>query len=415
MRHPHVVLALAGRTADWPRRVEAWTSGGLVPVRVSHCETSAHLQARLRADGARIALLDGDLPSVDRDLLADVAAVGGVPIVVAGARRRRRWATLGAALVLHADFDREALLDALASVTPPAAGAPSRREAPLLVATGPGGTGASVTAIALAQGLAAGQDGVLLVDGCLHAEQAMLHDADGSHACLADLVDLHTERTPDSRHVRGSAVGIVERGYHLLPGIPRARQWSRIRAGSLQSTLRSLRLAFDVVVVDVDPDVEGEAEGGSIDVEERNVLARTIHAAADVTLVVGQPTMKGSYALVRTMIELLEFGVRPQRLLPVFNGVDAAEAVRAELSRAVRDLIDVVADGGAVGPALFTPHLALDGALRRREALPTPWAGSLAGAAMTVLGRARDAGTATAPAPIAAGSLGHWDDADGGP
>ncbi len=414
MRPRQAVLGLVSRTASWPQRIAAWVSSGAVQVAVSYCESVAHLQARLGADrGTQVVLLDGDLSLVDRDLLTDIATGGGVPVVVEGRRRRRDWVRLGAAEVLPSEFDRAQLLRAVGSVmSPRAAAPPERRESALFAVTGPGGTGASVTAIALSQGLAVEHRRVLLADCCLHAEQAMLHNAHGSQPGLSDVVDLHAERTPDHRQIRRSALGIVERGYYLLPGLPRARHWSRIRAGSLQSALRSLRTAFDVVVADVDPEVEGEAEGGSIDVEERNVLARTVLTAADVVLVVGQPTMKGIYAMVRTMVELLEFGIRPQRLLPVVNQSAAPPAARAELSRTVRQLINGVAGGHAVGPALFAPTVALDEALRERDALPGTWSAMLAGAATTVLGRRGAQGATSALTPIAAGSLGHWDDAD---
>jgi cellulose biosynthesis protein BcsQ len=406
-------LGLVSRAATWPQRVEAWSSAGHVPILVSYCTSVAHLQARLRAEhGPGIALLDGDLSFVDRDLLAGIAADGGRAVIVEGPRRHQDWSELGAGHVLPADFDQAQLLEAV-GIVPTAAPAPSEQAvAPLVAVTGPGGTGASVTAIALAQGLAADRRRVLLADCCLHAEQAMLHNAHGAQPCLTDVVDLHAHRTPERRQVRQHALGIVERGYYLLPGLPRARQWSRVRGGSLQQALGSLRGAFDVVVADVDPDVEGEAEGGSIEVEERNVLSRTVLSSADAVLVVGHPTMKGVYALVRAMIELLEFGVRPQRLLPVINQAGTSQSVRAELSRAVRHLIDGVAGGQAVGPVLFAPRVALEEPLRERDAVSPTWSSLLADTTTVVLDRARGPASEHGLVRVTPGSVGHWDDPD---
>ena len=426
MQHRQTLLGLVSRTASWPQRLEVWSTSAAIPFTVSYCQSVAHLQARLDdGEGGRAVLLDGDLSFVDRDLFTDVVGAGGVPVVIEGTRRRRPWDSLGAAVVLPADFDQRQLLDALEHVLAPATpAAPAQRDrpmAPLVAVTGPGGTGASVSAIALSQGLAAARRRVLLVDCCLHAEQAMLHNAYGPQPDLVDVVELHAERTPERREMRQLALGVVERGYYLLPGIGRARHWARIRGGSLEAALRSVRSSFDVVVADVDADVEGAAQGGSIEVEERNVLARTVLAEAAAVMVVGQPTMKGVYAMVRALVELLEFGVTGDRVVPVVNQAVADRAVRADLSRAVRHLLDGAASGGVpgaagVGPVLFAPTVALEEHLRERDALDDAWPTLLAGAVTAVLDRApaESRSVRAAPEPVVAGSLGHWRDGPGG-
>ncbi|HEX6255385.1 MAG TPA: hypothetical protein VFZ70_06200 [Euzebyales bacterium] len=412
MRGPDTLLGLVSRTASWPQRLEAWSLAGAVPFTVSYCQSVAHLQARLdTATTPRGVLLDGDLSFVDRDLLGAIAAVDGVAIVIDGVRRRRQWRDLGAAAALPNGFDQAQLLTALRSLLQDDHRASTRASAsPLVAVTGAGGAGASVTAIAVAQGLAAARRRVLLADCCLHAEQAMLHNARGGHAGLLDVVDLHAERTPERHQVRQLALGIVERGYYLLPGLTRARHWSRVASGSLQATLRSLRDAFDVVVADIDPDVEGEAQGGSIEVEERNVLARTIALDADAIVVVGQATMKGVHALVRVMAELLEIGLRPERLLPVLNQAPAVTGVRAELGRAVGHLMEGVAGGRTVRPVLYAPTVDLEDQLREREAVADTWATLLAGAVTSLVERPSDDGRPTPPEPVRAGALGHWAD-----
>ena len=74
-----------------------------------------------------------------------------------------------------------------------------------------------------------------------------------------------------------------------------------------------------MVVCDVDPDVEGEAGGGSIDVEERNVMARTAASRADVVFAVGGPSLKGMHGLVRVITDLVGPACRPERIVPVIN------------------------------------------------------------------------------------------------
>ena len=415
MSRRHVVLGLVSTAAAWPRRVDGWSASGTVPVTMKFCPSVEHLHALLRSGQRRAVLLDGDLPMVDRDLLAAISASGGIPLVVEGSRRRRDWAQLGAPAVLPPTFDERQLLAAIDPQSAPsdAAQVPApraRAHAPLIAVTGPGGTGASVVAIALAQGLAAGRRRVLLADCCLHAEQSMLHNAHGAQPGLMELVDLHSAGAPGVRQIRQLTIGIVERGYHLLVGLRRARHWSSLRPASLQATLRSLRSAFDIVVADVDPDVDGEAQTGSVEVEERNGLARTVMSRAELVLVVGQPNMKGVYALVRTLIDLLEFGVAPQRLLPVINQANGAATTRSELSRAVRQLVGDAAGGSAVSPALFLPAVPLENELRDRDPLPVTLPRALATAADALLSRH---GVAPAPAGseprrITPGAVGHW-------
>jgi cellulose biosynthesis protein BcsQ len=319
--------------------------------------------------------------------------------------------------VLPPTFDQHQLLAAIAprSTAPvPARAAtpqpPARPYAPLVAVTGPGGTGVSTAAIALAQGFTASRPRVLLVDGCLHAEQSMLHNAHGAQPGLAEMVELHAAEVPSVRQIRQLTLGIVERRYHLLVGLRRARHWSSLRPASLQATLQSLRAAFDILVVDVDADVDGETQTGSVEVEERNALARTVMARADLVMVVGQPSMKGVYALVRTLIDLLEFGVAPPRLLPVINRATDAAATRSELGRAVRQLISDAAGGSEVSPALVLPDVPLEQELRDRDALPAMLPRALATAADALLARrgVAQAGNAPEPQRIAPGTLGHW-------
>jgi cellulose biosynthesis protein BcsQ len=414
MSRRHVVLGLVSTAASWPRRVDGWSASGTVPVTIKFCPSVEHLHALLRSGQRRVVLLDGDLPMVDRDLLAAISAAGGIALVVEGARRRRDWGQLGAAAVLPSTFDERQLLAAIDPQSAPSApqvpARATRTQAPLIAVTGPGGTGASVVAIALAQGLAAGHRRVLLADCCLHAEQSMLHNAHGAQPGLMELVELHSAGAPGVRQIRQLTIGIVERGYHLLVGLRRARHWSSLRPPSLQATLRSLRMAFDVVVADVDADVDGEAQTGSVEVEERNALARMVMSRAELVLVVGQPNMKGVYALVRTVIDLLEFGVAPQRLLPVINQANGAAATRSELSRAVRQLISDAAGGSAVSPALFLPDVALENELRDRDALPVTLPRALASAADALLARhgVAHATEASEPRRITPGAIGHW-------
>ena len=108
-----------------------------------------------------------------------------------------------------------------------------------------------------------------------------------------------------------------------------------------------------MVVCDIDPDLEGEDGGGSIDVEERNVMARTAASRADVVFAVGGPSLKGVHALVRVIADLVAFGVPAHRIVPVINRSPRSHRARAGLGTAVAELA-----GAATGGRLASPvHL----------------------------------------------------------
>src|SRR6202035_5822599 len=108
-----------------------------------------------------------------------------------------------------------------------------------------------------------------------------------------------------------------------------------IRPRGFAASLEALRRSYVAVVADVDAEVEGEDDGGSVDVEERHTMARMTLAAADVVVVVGSPDMKGLHSLVRVVSELETFGISHQRILPVLNRAPRAARPRASLAAAV--------------------------------------------------------------------------------
>jgi hypothetical protein len=73
------------------------------------------------------------------------------------------------------------------------------------------------------------------------------------------------------------------------------------------------------VIADVTGDVEGERESGSLDIEERNHMARSTTIAADAVVVVGAPGANGSRRLALLVDDLLDHGIDPARIVPVVN------------------------------------------------------------------------------------------------
>lgn len=421
----YVLLGLARVRSEWFRSVALWATAAAIPAEFSKCVSAEELRARLASGRSfSAALLDGTLPATDRDLIAAVREAGCVPIVVDD-DHGRDWTSIGAAVVLPLTVGPQDLLDALAAhatvirsgdaapTLDAEALAPAVEPAPLVVVCGPGGTGASSVAIALAQGLAepayrAVADGpVLLADLCRRADLAMLHDARDVVPGIQELVDLHRGRRPSTTEIQAQTFHVAERGYHLLLGLRRPRYWSSLRSRSFEAALSSLRQAFSAVVCDVEPDLEGEEEGGSLDVEERNLMSRTTVARADGVLVVGRPDMPGLSGLVRLIGDLVAFGVPASRIVPVLNQTPRRPRLRAELTRAFCDLI-----GSAVGeadylPPLFLPVRRVNEALRDGVPLPSPLPAILVGAYRGLLGaRADRVLPATEPIPVAPGSVG---------
>lgn len=421
----YVVLGLASPRAPWFRAVAQWATAGTIPVEFLKCVSGEELRARLASGRPCSAVLaDGSLPTLDRDLV-DAANRAGAPVIAVTDGRARDWATLGVAALVGDDLDPKDLLDALAATaemigrgdTVPGDAAreplaPWRGHVAMVC--GPGGTGASTVAIALAQGLAGDvrQGGlVLLADLALHAEQAMLHDARDVVPGIQELVDAHRAARPSADEVRALTFAVEERGYHLLLGLRRARAWATIRPRAFEAAFDSLRRTHRVVVCDADADLEGEAEGGSMDVEERHVMARAAATHADVVFVVGAPGMKGVHALVRVISELLVFGVPASRIVPVINRAPRSQRGRAELSAALAALLP--RQHAALAAPLFLPDKPVDDLLRDGVRLPAALTESVAAAFTAVLERAPVTGRdPVAPRRIVPGSLGALADDD---
>lgn len=407
----YVLLGLARPRAEWFRRVGQWASTAVLPCEFAKCVSAEEVRARL-ASGRRWSalLVDGGLPAVDRDLL-DAARATGCPVLVVD-DGGRAWGELGAAAVLHPDLDRGALLDALATHAElvgearpvalddqPAVPFDLGR---VVAVCGPGGTGVSTVAAALAQGVGERGSSVLLADLARNAEQAMLHDVRDVAPGLPELVELHRSRQPAAEEVRGLTFHVVARRYHLLLGLRQAGQWPTLRRRAFDAAFASMRRTFEVTVCDVTADFEGEDVGGSIDVEERNLAARTAVTAADAVLAVGRPGVKGLHSLVRVLGDLAAAGVPPVRVVPVVNAAPRNPRQRAELAAALRELFD------GAGEVVFLPAKDVEDELRDVVPLPGSIVAPLTRAYERVLDRVGPLSPPAAAEPVlvAPGSLG---------
>lgn len=445
MRERFVLLGLAPARAEWFRTVGRWATAAMLPAEFLRCVSVEELRARLRSGRAFSAVLvDGRLPGLDRDLIEE-ARHADLAVLVVDGTARRDWRALGASAVLADTFSRDELVEVLQATAQPigtgvhdtaaAQPAPVGRRARILAVCGPGGTGASSVAIALAQGMAAGEGSVprrgtrgpgtarpsvLLADLCRVADQALLHDARELVPSVQELVEAHRAAVPATELVLEQTFEVPERGYRLLLGLRRARHWVTLRPRAVEAALDSLQSLAEVVVADIEPEVEGEAETGSRDVEDRNLLARATLARAELVLVVGEPSMKGVHALVRTIEDLVAFGVPVERILPVCNRVPRSPRRRAELTSALAALADgSLGDiaGARLSNPLHLPERAVEQALRDGVALPASLGRSLARAVAALAeqlpDRAGVPGTSEQPVAIVPGTLGAFTEEEG--
>lgn len=426
-----LVLGAARPRSPWFASVAQWSHAAAVPIDFVKCLGPDDLRAHLQSSAiVSAALVDGGLPGIDRNLIADAHQSGAAVIVVADPRAPIDWESLGADAVLPEAFDADTLVATCARV---ARCAPHRGEAPsatafepnrerseddarvggrLIAVIGGGGAGTSTIAIAVAQGLAttsrARPEGrsVVLVDLCRHAELGMLHDADVVSPALHELLELQRTAAGGPDDVRSMCFTVPERGYAILLGLRRPSLWSTVRPSTTTSALGSLRSAFDVVIADVDDDLEGEDVGGSSDVEERNLLARTSAQAADLVMAVGDASLKGVHTLVRVIRDLRSIGVPPPRIQPVLNRAPDGRRARAELASAITHLTTDPADRSPIRPPVFVPACDVEHAHRSVGPLPDALVAPVTAAAETVRRHERARRVAEEPRRIVPGSLG---------
>jgi hypothetical protein len=427
-----VVLGLAVPRSTWFRSLSQWANAGSLPLEFVKCISAEELRARLHGGRPWSAvLIDGALPALDRDLVDDARQAGCAVIVVDDARVHRDWEALAPDAVMNGLFDRRDLVETLTRYATPltaaddlavdaGAEAPAGWRARVVMVCGPGGTGVSTAAMALAQGL--GDDVrhggmVLLADMARHAEQAMLHDARDVVPGIQEVVDAHRLRRPAMEEVRALAFDVPDRRYQLLLGLRRARAWGTLRPRAFDAAIDSLRRGWRVVVCDCDADLEGEAQGGSTEVEDRNRMARTAAALADVTFAVGVPGVKGLHSLARVVGDLVNHGVPAARIVPVFNRAGRAGRGRAALASALADLLRGGAGAAALGlpSPMFLPERGVDQVTRDGARLPAALTAPLAAAFEGVLDRCGPRPPAVEePQLVVPGSLGAWHDLDGG-
>ncbi len=371
-RGRYSLLGLGHPRSRWFTDVAQWSTSGVVSVDFSKCVSAAEIRLRLNGlERFSAVLIEDGVQGLDRDLLDIARSAGAAPIVIKTTSSKTDWIGLGASLVLNAPVSPAALLEALIDHAAVITAAPDvivgdwetspEPEGMLVAVCGPGGTGASTLAIALAQGLAS--DGnTALCDFARNAEQAVLHDATERVPGVEDLVDVHRTRRASPDETRSLTFDVEVRGYRLLLGQRRNGAWSAMPPRAIAASMEGLRRAFRFVVADTTSDFEGESDGGSLDVEERNALARTAVRAASVVVVVGTPGLKGIHSLGRTIRELNAIGV--DNIVPAINFAPRPGLARSSLTKALSAITE------ETQAPIFIPRADVDGPLHDVSRLP---------------------------------------------
>jgi hypothetical protein len=425
-RDRFVVLGVAPARAGWFREVARWSTTLAIPVDFVKCLSIDELLARLDTGRAVSAVLvDAGVPSLDRDVIDAARAAGAAVVIVDDGRIRRDWLDLGVAAVLPTPFERRELVAVLRQHAP----ALERRDEPgagagppdpgdgfqgrLVTVIGAPGSGTSTVAAALAHGFGAdprygGQ--VVLADLALDAHQALLHDVGVTGPGVLELADAFRAGTPSSSHVRSLTFALDDLSCALLLGLRRHRDWVALRPGAIDAMLGGLQRAFRIVVADVDADLEGEEHTGSVDIEERNALARIAVARADIVVVVGRPDAMGLASMVRVLDDIGDLDVELDRIVPVFNRVAVNRWRRSGASRALADL--TADDAFATNPVFLPDQRGHDDRVWSARPPVRALTRPLLAAVDRVL-EGLDAGRTPGPVepiPIVPGSLGRFGD-----
>ena len=397
-RERFVVIGAARGDTTWFHEVSRWAMSGELGIEYLKALDVAEVRSRLAA-GRRYSavLLDGHLDRIDLDLVDAAHRAGAAVFVVGGPRRD--WSAIAVDAALSATLTPDVLHQTLGQFARPVDSVESPLTLPdpaavggdapgrFVAVTGAGGSGVSIVAAAVAQVLAnpaassatapppdAPASNVpastVLVDFALRGDQALYHHTGEVVPGVVELVDAFRHRAPDAAGVRRHTFDLPDRGYHLLVGLRRPREWSTLRPAAARAAIDGLTRAFTTVVADIDADFDGEHETGSLDIEARNTLSRLALDRADLVVVVSRPGVQGVHRLVRLVHDLRGHGIESERLILVVNRVPRRPGRRAGVVRAVHALLADETVGDIPSPVFVPEVVDLDTTIH--DALPLP-------------------------------------------
>lgn len=372
MRHRVATLGRPGPA--WPRAIARWGSGATLPLDTTTCVSAEELRALLATATVDLAIVEAGLPGVDRVLADAVRRAGAALAVVDGPGLDTTRDRLEPDAILAADFDPDALAAVLQSQARRRPGRPPGPDPTadpqplgrLVAVTGPPGVGTSTVAQALAAHHTR-RARTLLADLALDADQHLRHGVAPGHDGVFELAEALRHAPPAD--LVPPTTDLVA-GYDLLCGLRRRQEWTALTTVVADQVVEVLRRSHPVVVADVPADLDGRAESGSLDLEERNALARATLPFAAVVVVVGRWTTTGVHRLVRTLVDLTRHGIDHDRLQPVLNDAPIS-SVRQALARRTMAALLTDADGGPWrAPACLAHDRGVEACVREARPLP---------------------------------------------
>ena len=421
-RYPIMVLAPA--RADWVGSVLSWAMSGMVPVDLVRCLSAEELRARLDSGAPCSAvMLDASAGNVDRDLVARARDAGTTCLVVGPSGRD--WSEIGVHGVLDPGFGAEQLSQALQEYcrSSPLGGTSATLEPPterplgstgrLHCVLGAPGSGSSTVAAALAQALAteaATPGSVLLAEFDLHSSQAALHDSPDVIPGIQEMVEAHRLGRPSRQQIRDMTFAVPDRGYDLLLGVRRHRDWVALGTTTVEAVVDSLAATYRETVFDAGSDLDDETTTGSHDIADRNSTNLVALRRSQSVVVVGRPGVAGLHRLIVLAVELERLEIDPDRVVLVINGAPRRRRARAEILTTLTELCPVGLRPAA-RRATVIPHL---GDMESRHSTVAPFPHRLTSPLVSAV---RSLGPVPDPLPrptgqpvaVAPGSLGHLD------
>jgi len=364
----YVLVGVARPREPWTSDLARWATSGAAPIEFVKCMTTDEARAVL-GSGRRVSalLLGARGPGIDRDLIATAASLGTPTLVVTDGSVQRDWDALGCAAVLDHRLSLQSLLERLdrhavavdrsrrpgrIQIGPARSGAAGRT----IAVVGAGGVGTTTVAMALAQALGHDGDAVVLVDGARRGDLAMYHHLGDVIPGMPELVEAHRSDRLDPAEVRALTFEVASRGYSVLLGRRRVADWVTLRRRSVDAALDALARSFATVVIDIDPDMDGQADTGSPDVEDRHAVTLAALDTADLVVAVGRAGLHGVHALTALIDDVLCAGTPRHRLLPVVVDAARSPASRATLAASITRL---VGDAGMPADEPLQPSLQL--------------------------------------------------------
>jgi MinD-like ATPase involved in chromosome partitioning or flagellar assembly len=334
---PSYALVLAGG-ASWEAAViDALRNAGIVVAK--RCVDVPDLMASASSSGATIAIVDGEIPHLDAEVVShllryDVHMLAVTDEPGAG-ERLARLGVAGTARTDAADvvaaLGRIAVHDVPAEPTPVGRhqATPEARSGRVVAVWGPAGSpGRTTVAVGLADGLASSGSHTLLMDadpygGTVAQARGILDEVSGvlAVARMANLGTLDAEAIVRSCRRVGEKLDV-------LTGLPRADRRVEVRPGVMTTVLWVARALGDVVV-----DCGFCLEDADVH-RARDRMTLDVVTAADELVVVGSAEPSGLTRLARGLVELRDVTDAPVRVV--------VNRMRPSLGWSERDVVGMV-------------------------------------------------------------------------